>query len=521
MGNVTPVTSSELAFGDYQRFSQVLLEYCGLDFSGRRQTELALGVRHAFAASTCGDLNAYYALLRDPVAGRVELDRLVNAVTVNESHFFRDEAQFDALYYHVLPLIIERKRPLRTLRIWSAGCASGEEPFSIAILLRELLPDIDEWAITILGTDINTEALSRARKGIYGDWAFREERAKMWRPIYFRPTGNRFELQPEVQRMVTFAWLNLADASYPSYETNTMLMDLILCRNVTIYFNPAVTQLVADRLYDGLLDGGWLVVGHSEPSLSTYRRFRPCNFTNAVLYQRGDAPTAQPFDWDSLSALDASWAPLSDTGAVADPLLMPHILTQPDGDGKSLPKTVEEKGVGSVDQARELLEYGYSEQARDLLLTLSETATEPAQVAALLGRAYANLGQWQEAERWCRRAVRFDNLLLEAYYTLALVMQHQGALDEAIGALKKVIYVDRNHILGHFGLADLYHRSGQLAQSLKSLDNAYRLLERYAEDQVVPDSGGIIAGRLKETVIRQQQQWGVEGGRLLVASGQR
>jgi chemotaxis protein methyltransferase CheR len=101
--------------------------------------------------------------------------------------------------------------------------------------------------------------------------------------------------------------------------------------------------------------------------------------------------------------------------------------------------------------------------------------------------------------------------MLDAYYTLALVLQHQSRLDEAIDAMKKVVYIDRNYVLGHFGLADLYHNKGQLPQAFKSLDNARRLLERYTDDQIVPGSGGITAGRLRETVIREQQQWGAEG----------
>jgi len=100
--------------------------------------------------------------------------------------------------------------------------------------------------------------------------------------------------------------------------------------------------------------------------------------------------------------------------------------------------------------------------------------------------------------------------LLDAYYTLALVLQHQSRLGEAVDAMKKVVYIDHNHVLGHFGLADLYHSDGQLPQAYKSLDNARRLLERCADDQIIPGSGGIVAGRLRETVVREQQQWGAE-----------
>lgn len=504
-----PMTVSvpSLGFGDYERFSQLLLEHCGLNFSERRRSELELAVRQAFAASTCADLNEYYQLLQDPIAGRIDLDRLINAVTVNETHFFRDAAQFDALYYHVLPQLIERKRPLRTMRIWSAGCASGEEPFSIAMLLRELLPDVDDWAITILGTDINTEALNRARQGIYGDWAFREDRAKLWRLRYFQSRGNRYELAPEVRRMVVFDRLNLAEPVYPAYETNTMMMDLILCRNVTIYFSEIVTQAVVNRFYDGLLDEGWLVVGHSEPSLFTYQRFQAHNFPDTVLYQRTGQPTVLPKAWVCAPPPETA-SPTLDTVPVESPAVV--------DDHAETPSLIPAAAMGTqdfVEQAQELLEYGRSEEARDLLLALVDERPAQAAAYALLGQAYANLGQWQEAEHWCLQAVRIDNLHMDAYYTLALVVQHQGELGRAIDALKKVIYIDRNNVLGHFGLADLYHSTGQLPQAFKSLDNARHLLERYADEQIIPGSGGIMVRRLREAVIRQQQQWGAEGAR--------
>jgi chemotaxis protein methyltransferase CheR len=373
------------------------------------------------------------------------------------------------------------------------------------MLLRDLLPDVDEWAITILGTDINTEALDRARKAIYGEWAFREDRAKQCRPRYFRPHGNHYELLPEVQRMVSFAKLNLAEPCYPAYETNTTLMDLILCRNVTIYFSEPIIQQVADQLYEALVDGGWLVVGHSEPSLYTYRRFQVRNFPDTILYQRTGQPTTLPLDW-GLTPAGRDWQSVSVPSAT--PVCLPSKMQVTAGLFPALLSIPE--GPDPIERARELLEYGHSEEARDVLLKLIGTRSRHAPALALLGQAYANLGEWSEAERWCRQAARLDNLLLDAYYTLALVLQHQSRLAEAIDAMKKVVYIDRNHVLSHFGLADLYHSNGQLPQAYKSLDNARRLLERCADEQIIPGSGGITAGRLRETVVREQQQWGAE-----------
>ena len=140
-------------------------------------------------------------------------------------------------------------------------------------------------------------------------------------------------------------------------------------------------------------------------------------------------------------------------------------------------------------------------------LALVKHQPSNAAVCSLLGQAYANLGNWQEAENWCRRAIEHNKLVLDAYYTLALVLQHQGKLDLAIENMKKVVYIDHNNILGHYGLATLYYESHQLRQAQKSLENAFRLLQDKPDDGTVPGSQGITAGRLRSAIISQQQAW--------------
>ena len=499
-----------LSQADIQRFSDLLLQRCGLRFSENRQTELEHGIRQAFAASTCITLDEFYDLVESPQAGAMEMDLLINSVTVSETHFFRDEAQFDAIYSQVLPQIIRRKQAIRTLRIWSAGCASGEEPYSLAILLRELLPDVDQWSLTILATDINTASLERARQAVYGNWAFREERAKTLRSRYFVPApNNRFALTPQVRNMVTFKKLNLVEPCYPAYDTNTMMMDLIICRNVTIYFNEMITRWVVDRFHDSLVDGGWLVVGHSEPSVDIYHRFRVRNFPNTVLYQRGtNTAILKSQGTRRLIPPPVAIPPLPEPAKVLAPVqAKPVMLDALDASGV-IPATPERaKQVDPVDHARELLEYGRSEDARNVLLTLAVQKPGHAVVYALLGQACANLGTWQEAENWCQQAIECNKLTLDAYYTLALVQQHQGKIDNAIENMKKVVYIDRNSILGHYGLATLYYEDHKLQLAQKSLANALHLLQDKPDEGTIPGSQGITFGRLRSAIISQQQAW--------------
>jgi chemotaxis protein methyltransferase CheR len=509
----------KMGYGDFVRFSKLVYERFGLSFSQNRQTDFVRGVRQAFAASTCADLNEYYQLLMDPQQGVAGREQLVNALTVGESHFFRNKAQFNALYEHVLPQIIQRRKALRNLRIWSAGCAGGEEPYSIAIMLRELLPDIDDWAITILATDINTQALDRARKGVYGNWAFREKRAKQLRSSYFTTQGSRYQLDDGIRQMVTFKHLNLAENNYPSYETNTMFMDLILCRNVMIYFSESVTKAIIKRFYKALIDGGWLVVGHSEHSLTMFSNFTIQNFPEAIMYQRGAQTPEVQWDWKPTQLTETPETASSEQRAarIARGIGRQRVFQPPrpkpvEQPRKQVTPSVDEEPESDpLERARELIEFGQPDKARTLLLEIIAARPKDADACSLLGQVYANQGDWKKAEQCCHRALQADKLSLEAYYILSLVFQHTGRLEQAIEAMKKVVYIDHNHILGHFGLADLYYNNCEASRALKSLHNAQRLLNQADPESIIPNSGGITVTRLLQTIQRREQEWSATG----------
>lgn len=495
-----------LSLEDSDLFSQLLLERYGLNFSETRRSELEIAVMQSFAASTFNNLRDYYDFLQTEVDGGAELERLVNVATINETHFFRDAGQFDALVQHVLPELIKRRRSLRTLRLWSAGCASGEEPYSLAILLHEMLPDLNDWAITILGTDINTSALDRARRAVYGSWSFREEKAKLLRDRYFQQVGNRWELIPEIRRMVTFSRLNLATPDYPSYETNTNFIDLILCRNVLIYLGESTAKNVVNRLFESLQAGGWLVVAPSEGAPELFRRFQARTFPSAILYQRMSQTAVLR---QEKSHRRAPTAPLKLPVTPVKPApsrsqtRMPAMTVS---QSPTLPAPpVEEQNL--LEQAQDLIAFGHSEQAQEILLKLTRSRFIQDKVSALLGQVFANRGDWDQAERWCSQAIRQNRLSLDAYYTLSLVLQHQGKLDQAVEAMRKVIYLDHSDVLGHFGLANLYYEGEQYPRALKSLDNALHLMENKPPDDLIPRSSGMTISRLREAIVRQQQHW--------------
>jgi chemotaxis protein methyltransferase CheR len=514
-----------LSYGDYVRFRDLVQERSGLYFSDKKRADLEQKLLKLLADSTLApaqgnyNLDGYYNLLADKhnPAGRLELERLIKSLTVNETYFFRDEAQFDALAGHVLPNLIAHKRAMSEavgakmqpqLRIWSAGCASGEEAYSVAMLLRELLPDLNKWMILILATDINEDVLKRGREGIYSDWSFREARAKQLRARYFSPEGetNHYRLREEIRRMVTFAPLNLVEDTYPAIHNNTSAMDLILCRNVMIYFNKRTTRWVISRFYEALAKGGWLIVGHSEPSLSDYRDFKAHSFPGALLYQKVTNPDPWPDNWNWLKL-----EPPADLNDSSPTTALPEFLEQtetaplPGGEGAAIELPWaggEGLLVAAPDPYEEAIQLLAQGQVKEAIAELQRKVADTPNFApahSLLGRAYANMGRWHEAQRWCQSALKLDSLSAEAYYVLALVYQHEDQNQPAISMLKKAIYLERDAPLPHFNLASLYKKTGQIEEAKRACRNLLKILEKWPPDQAVPDSGGATATHLIET----------------------
>ncbi|MBI4213793.1 MAG: hypothetical protein HY534_05720 [Chloroflexi bacterium] len=285
----------------------------GLDFSERRRADLERGLVHAAGTSSEPALRAYLTRLVDLPESSPELMHLAQGLTVGETYFFRDRRCFEVLEQEIFPALISarRKEGTRRLRIWSAACATGEEPYSVAILLDRLLPDRAEWAITILATDINPHSLQIAERALYRDWSFRG--SPEWlvgRYFRSRPNGI-FELDSRIRGMVTFAPLNLAASGYPSALTNTAAMDLILCRNALMYFTEVARRAAAARLQRALVANGWLALSAIEASPELFGRLVPATFEGAAFFRKSVESASQ----ESAATRSAS------SGGVVSPLL--------------------------------------------------------------------------------------------------------------------------------------------------------------------------------------------------------
>lgn len=193
---------------------------------------------------------------------------LLAAITVGESYFFRDKNQMTLLEKTLLPQLIKQKSNDLSLKIWSAGCSSGEEIYTIAMLLTELLPNIDRWNLYLLGTDINTTALQKANSGIYGQWSMRSISEK-YINRYFKKNNRSYTLSPEICNLAHFKYLNLCDNSYPSIINGLFDVDLILCRNVLIYFDNELVTKIMNKFSTCITEHGYLLLGASDPIVTS------------------------------------------------------------------------------------------------------------------------------------------------------------------------------------------------------------------------------------------------------------
>jgi len=483
---------------EYELSRDLILERTGMLFGPRRHDALAGGVLAAAERAGCGDLEAYHRLLQRARTDSDLWDDLIGAITVGETYFFRNPAHFDALRQRILPGLTARHRDDRRLRIWSAGCSTGEEPYSIAILLRQLLPDIADWNVLILATDINKESLRQAHEGRYREWSFRQT-DQVVRDLYFTPQNELFEIIPQVREMVAFAYLNLAEDAYPSLATNTNAVDLILCRNVAIYLPEAVTQEIAGRFHRCLVADGWLIVGASETNGKIYDQFASHNCSGATIYQktqrRGDTGTRRRLrdaetpsrrgDTDTRRHGEITPSPrLPVTPSPRLPVSPPPLPVQP-----AVPLDPYQEGLALLGQGR-------YEEAMTCLLDCITRDPDLALAYYQMARVHANRGQLEEARSWCQQAIERDPLLTEAHYILALIHQEEGTLDEAIARLKKTLYLDSDFVLARFSLANLYQQVGRQGEATRHRAQAIRLAAKMPPDDMVPGSDDLTAGRL-------------------------
>lgn len=436
------MTARDVEDAEWDALGEVIARRMGLYFPPERRADLQRGVAAAARELALPDAAAYARRLLAAAPDQAQLQLLARHLTIGETYFFRDPQLLDAVARQVLPELVRARRGRdQRLRLWSAGCASGEEAYTLAILLHQALPDLAEWRVTITATDINPAALRRAEAGIYGEWSFRNAPPRLKASWFERQADGRYAIDPRLRTRVNFEYLNLVEDGYPSLETDTNAMDIVFCRNVLMYFQPAQMRAVVERLRRAMVDGGWLAVSPSETSQALFAPLATVNHPGAILYRKGVAAPA----------------------AVRRPV--PHVAAP-----------------------------------REAPPTRTPAATPPPAPPdfARLARELANQGDLAEALAWCDRWVAADKVDPAAHYLRAAVLLEQGEAEAARDALRRTLFLDADFVLAHFALGNLARRGGDAAAAARHFGNARALLARYQDADPLPEGDGLSAGRLAQ-----------------------
>lgn len=449
-----------------KELSALLSSRMGLHFPPERWSDLDRGLRAAAAEMGCKGAEECARALLAARLSREQMDALAAHLTIGETYFLRDPKVFEALEHKILPEVIrERAGGEQRLKVWSAGCCTGEEAYSLAITLSKVLPQSAQWDVSVLATDINPRFLAKAAAGLFTKWSFRNV-PEEWRKRYFTECGTKyFEILPKYKEMVKFSYLNLVEDDYPSSATNTDAVNLIFCRNVLMYFSPEQARRVARKLERSLVAGGWLVTSPSETSREVFASMTQVTLPGALFYRKG-APRAG----DLLSLPPP--APVFP----APPPARAKIEPSP----PALPKV------------------RLSEKPLPPALPSPAAAAPDSHTMAAQARTAADAGRLEEALEWCEKAIASDKLHAQPYYLLGTIQQERGAAEEAARAFQRAIYLDPDFVLAHFALGNVLRGQGRSEASQKSFHNARELLKGFKADELLPESTEITAGRLAE-----------------------
>lgn len=495
----------QLTEQDLAKLRTLITEFSGLSASVQTQSALEQAVAQRLAAHQVDSLADYWPLLRARSARSGEMRRLVRMLTNKETFFFREAHHFDVLRNRVLPewVALNRLAPGtaadRPLRIWSAGCATGEEPYTLAITLLEFQARHGKFKSEIVATDIDTLALEQARQGCYLERAVRHVPEDLL-ARYFIRDGRTYRMSPDVTELVTFRVHNLAEDCCPPGLAN---VDIVFCRNVTIYFDEGARDHLNARLADSLREGGYLFVasaetmGHNRGRLELVSMGETFLFHKAVpstrVAQAADASVSglhqadladEPPQPPILTRLTPGGAGVQSQAPVALPGVVPQ--APPERPRPTVAREPSTPPVAPSEPVAVLQRAWRAFQQHDFELALRELDRLSGDIVwieayCLRGAILLQQERLDEAEAACQTVLAHDPWHADAHFLLGLVFRQQGQAARAIRSLKQAIYLESTHRHAHYYLAETYRALGLASQAQREYENTLNILAQLPE----------------------------------------
>jgi len=491
------------AAAEIECFRGLVVELLGLYFEDSKLDFLADVLRKRMEDTECHLFSAYRARISSFAGERSETCALAEQLTVGETYFFRYTEHFQAFVEIVLPSRILARGGDRRLRILSAGCASGEEPYSLAILIRERFPELASWDVEIVGFDVNTSVVAKAKRARYSPWSLRETPDDL-RLKYFRGRGRDFQLDEAVRSAVRFKEQNLVQDDRLFWQRDRF--DAVFCRNVTMYFTIDVARSVVGRIAQSLAPGGFLFLGHAETLRALSHEFHLRHTHETFYYQRREA-----IEKDGAITLPLETA---EDGSFRRPV--PELVEPNDSWFGAIRRASERianltrdrnemavRAAGTIPPiadprpapwdrtvAIELLRREKFSEAMELLRALpAESKTDP-DAQLLIAVLLTNGGDLPEAEKVCRHVLNLDELNAGAHYLMALCREHAGDEVGAVQHDQTAAYLDSAFAMPHLHLGLVAKRSADVETARRELGRALPLLDREDASRILLFGGG-------------------------------
>lgn len=483
---------------------EFLLSKLGLYYDKKHERALMSKLSKAAIEFNFRDTNKFIEWLLKQEMNASQTKLLASSLTIGETYFFREEQAIDYLRLVFLPeLIKQRKDKNKKIRIWSAGCSTGEEPYSLAITLQQTLPDYKSWDITILASDINPNFLNKARIGIYSNWSFRKT-PESFKSKYFKAIDkNNYQIIDSVKEMVSFTHLNLASDDYPSPTNNTNNYDAIFCRNVLIYFSNDGINAVSKKFYKALNPDGMLAVSPVETPNFLNSSFFRVNVNGNTLFRKY-ANVNQNVKLKTLPKVDLARHrfPMPSSKKVSNPIL--KAKAQKTGKEITATKSLQVKKSTSVEDGtksyKKALEYyaagNFIEAETQLKKVEPKDKTTEQKILLLQARICADTNHLDKSEQCCTKVLEIDKINTEAHYLLATVYSEQEKYHETIQALNNLLFLNPDYVAAHFLLGNTYLKIGNVKYGVKHLCNAKKCLSKLNDNEIINDCDGLTALQL-------------------------
>jgi chemotaxis protein methyltransferase CheR len=512
-----------------QDFIQLIAQQTGIQIQDKNQTELAKKIGVRITALKLPTPEAYYQLLLNQPPQEIsdrrkqanssaqEWEALTLLLTTGETYFFRDRGQLNLIQTTILPELIASKNQVRaitqtkpSLRIWSAGCSTGEEAYSLATIVRELIPNYLNWNLLILGTDINTESIAKAKVGSFSEWSFRMV-APSIKEHYFKLQNRNWQLDEHIRQMVTFRSGNLLTDNYPRLNSDIYNMDIIICRNVFIYFNAENVATILDKFYQALSPGGYLITGHAELQGINLKGFVPQAYEESIVYQRVENIQNIPIAPTSLAPkeIPQAYQPITFKHAPLTPKTS-QLHSPAKSQSASLDKSRSQTNKSAtasnpsdklaLHNAKAIFDQGNYALAIQQTEQILKQRPGDLEAIALIAHAFCNLGQHEQAISYCEQAIALNSMSIDVYHLLAHIAEAQSHLSQAKEYLKRIIYIDETAIAAYLDLGSIYKIEANSRRAKQMFDTAIELLNKLSPNTIIQYRGKVKVAELLDRI---------------------